>query len=671
MFSNNLSNNVFWLPTRTALILLAVILVLSPLTTLAFNDGNLKVQLKNSPLNIDLNSYPSIDLSKVPNEKKQEVAKILETLQKGQYIFNVYQGKERTNYEQLISLAADIIGNEVNPGIGSRVLDTLTSVVDERAYGVADKFNTLKNVGLIAGMVQAMQNKKEEDAIFWYISYRDAHRNEGDEGAWNKITGIYESDEYKLAGQDIFKQFDKDKLHQAANTAYDAYELASAINTDRTAQDNLKKQIINDLEQQVPEQKPSFLANLLSTVSGFVKTAAQNAAQVFTNITKTPAVPTDTKNNNSPASIGEAVLRLIGGTEATVSLPTQSQVQTPQTRLNQDITAFVIDQYGNPVSNAYFWMVSDQGKTFPANYKLNTNISGRLEFTAGTMGVSEIPVGRYTLHLSKDGYEDPRQSIQFSLGQTSLGKIVMNKLQNEQSLPTKPRSTEQTQQLPVVQKETQSKTENKVSETPPSAVSQTQTMPQTPPPTAASPVAPVSEPQPAHTSPAQIVNPQLLNTPVSAPKGTRIFIEGTYFTPNGGITESITKPSGETYISARYQADSNGRYSNNYDSNVFSAFGTYTLYWVDDATGKKSNTVSETVQADNASPVQTSNSELLQYKNFDLVVHQIRKTDGLETTTSYQYRDGRGLLLVDIEWLINEAKQSGWKYEIVPVQPAS
>jgi len=190
-------------------------------------------------------------------------------------------------------------------------------------------------------------------------------------------------------------------------------------------------------------------------------------------------------------------------------------------------------------------------------------------------------------------------------------------------------------------------------------------IPLSPAPTPSQPLPPQTPtPTPPSSAPSATVNPHLLNTPVSAPKGTTFFFQGTYFTPRGSITEFITKPNGEN-STTHYQTDDNGRYSKNYGDSVFSMFGTYTIYWIDDTTGKRSNTVNATILAGNVPPIQTSNSELLQYKNFDLIVHQIRKTDGLEVPASYQYRDGKGLLLIDIEWLINEAKQSGWKYEIL------
>ncbi|MDP3043028.1 MAG: cell envelope integrity protein TolA [bacterium] len=161
------------------------------------------------------------------------------------------------------------------------------------------------------------------------------------------------------------------------------------------------------------------------------------------------------------------------------------------------------------------------------------------------------------------------------------------------------------------------------------------------------------------------VNPYLLNTPVSGPIGTTFFFEGGGFMPRGIITEVITKPDGVAYTSSRHQADDNGRYSKNADSASMLILGTYTIYWIDNTTGKMSNIVSEMIMVEGSQPIATSNSELQKYNSFDLIVHQIRKTDGLEIIARYEYRDGKGLLLIDIEWLINEAKQNGWKYEIM------
>ncbi|MDP2655430.1 MAG: peptidoglycan-binding protein [bacterium] len=94
-----------------------------------------------------------------------------------------------------------------------------------------------------------------------------------------------------------------------------------------------------------------------------------------------------------------------------------------------------------------------------------------------------------------------------------------------------------------------------------------------------------------------VVNPMLLIWPASGPKGTKFTFVGTKFTPNGVIQEIITKPDGTRYTPNYLTANTDGNRDKFYDSSTASIFGTYNIYWIDQATGKQSNTVQEAISA--------------------------------------------------------------------------
>jgi len=128
-------------------------------------------------------------------------------------------------------------------------------------------------------------------------------------------------------------------------------------------------------------------------------------------------------------------------------------------------------------------------------------------------------------------------------------------------------------------------------------MSQTQTNTPVPSPVAPpSPAAPgMSALQPPISAP--IVNPMLYLLPTSGAKGTKFTFAGIKFTPNGVIREIITKPNGTQYAPNYYTANTDGNHDKAYDSSTASIFGTYTIYWVDESTGSRSNTVYETISA--------------------------------------------------------------------------
>jgi len=96
---------------------------------------------------------------------------------------------------------------------------------------------------------------------------------------------------------------------------------------------------------------------------------------------------------------------------------------------------------------------------------------------------------------------------------------------------------------------------------------------------------------------ASIINPQLLITPASGAKGTVFSYVGTGFTPNRGITEVIFKPDGSNYPASHYISNESGSFARTYNSATASIMGTYTITWFDDATGRQSNQVKQTINS--------------------------------------------------------------------------
>lgn len=155
---------------------------------------------------------------------------------------------------------------------------------------------------------------------------------------------------------------------------------------------------------------------------------------------------------------------------------------------------------------------------------------------------------------------------------------------------------------------------------------------------------------------------------ITATQGhTSLVLEAHWFTQNGGITEIITQPDGSTYTLHHTMIDV--RYGESINTATASLSGTYTIQFVDDTTGQKSNAVrfSITNNTDTAVVTYDYPESLDPQKSFNVLVHQIRKTDGVEVPIMYSYRpDGSSYSLSSIEYLIAEAKHNGWKYEVMP-----
>jgi hypothetical protein len=93
------------------------------------------------------------------------------------------------------------------------------------------------------------------------------------------------------------------------------------------------------------------------------------------------------------------------------------------------------------------------------------------------------------------------------------------------------------------------------------------------------------------------INPLISSSPPSGPRGTTFTITATGFTPNGTIIEHIRKPDGTEYPVNTYTADANGNRTQNWTSSSTSPLGTYTIWWIDQASGRQSNSVTQTLTA--------------------------------------------------------------------------
>ena len=127
----------------------------------------------------------------------------------------------------------------------------------------------------------------------------------------------------------------------------------------------------------------------------------------------------------------------------------------------------------------------------------------------------------------------------------------------------------------------------------------------------------------------------------------------------------ITQPDGSTYTLHHTMTDV--RYGESINTATASIFGTYAVQFVDDTTGKKSNMVKLEVENNTVTPMVTYDyPEVLPTTPFNLLIHQVAKNTGMESPIMYNYPNG-GYTIAVLEFLIAEAKHSGWKYEILLV----
>lgn len=94
-------------------------------------------------------------------------------------------------------------------------------------------------------------------------------------------------------------------------------------------------------------------------------------------------------------------------------------------------------------------------------------------------------------------------------------------------------------------------------------------------------------------------NPFITVNPSSGPQQTTTFVtSGTGFTPNGQVRRFLTFPNTSTPQEiAGTTANNLGQFSRTFTSDCSSTVGTYTEYFIDVATGRQSNTATETVTA--------------------------------------------------------------------------
>jgi len=91
------------------------------------------------------------------------------------------------------------------------------------------------------------------------------------------------------------------------------------------------------------------------------------------------------------------------------------------------------------------------------------------------------------------------------------------------------------------------------------------------------------------------VNPIVAQTPMSGKAGTTFAQWGTGFSSNSTATLHFKKPDGTEYPTSSQSIDSNGTFSISYPSPSNKAKGTYIWWGIDGPTGKKSNSVSYTI----------------------------------------------------------------------------
>jgi len=104
----------------------------------------------------------------------------------------------------------------------------------------------------------------------------------------------------------------------------------------------------------------------------------------------------------------------------------------------------------------------------------------------------------------------------------------------------------------------------------------------------------------AVTKSAQTI-PQLTISPTSGAQGTVFTYVVTNMTPNGTVTKHVRNPSGTENTPAVMLSDANGRLTENYNSSTCYTYGTYYIWYIDNATGLSSNQAAQIINAPNNS----------------------------------------------------------------------
>lgn len=90
------------------------------------------------------------------------------------------------------------------------------------------------------------------------------------------------------------------------------------------------------------------------------------------------------------------------------------------------------------------------------------------------------------------------------------------------------------------------------------------------------------------------LNPRVSISPNSGPAGTLFAVQGQNFIPGGVIESHLKKPDKKEFAVLQFTADTEGRYSHTIVSTFFPS-GSYTLWLIDKATGRRSNTSTFTI----------------------------------------------------------------------------
>lgn len=124
--------------------------------------------------------------------------------------------------------------------------------------------------------------------------------------------------------------------------------------------------------------------------------------------------------------------------------PTQNQKNTHTRQTEPDktqsggaipgqVTGIVVDQFGNPVADAKFWLVDPYGTNIV--FSRFTNENGRLQTDNGFVGDGAIPAGKYTLHIEKKsiysganlGYDTAKIDVELPVSGLWLDKLILKK----------------------------------------------------------------------------------------------------------------------------------------------------------------------------------------------------------------------------------------------------
>ncbi len=481
MSSKNRNKNTFLAYARIAAASLVAALILSVAPAklsiskalASVDDDALSAQL-NSEFP-DLNNIPSL-VSNALEPNKEEVENILQILEQG-----TAGGNEA---EQAISLSNKFIRGSIS---GTSVPGTLLTMA-EVAAPYAGNMQMGLDFAEAYGDIVGMNAKPREDIVNLYMNDREDGKSSStawndivtqydvNEKSFlqtygpvqcvgnkaNIIVGAIGDIDNVCARILILESSDANELHTYAENVFNAIVFAREINASSSAKQKLEGKITDILSSQnpYPQASPSqtngFWGSIWGGITGVVQAIGNVGQSVIRTTLNIFTHKSGQQNNPTGADI-------IGGlpssqnsqtTGGSASAPTTQPKQSSQTAATpkppapqknspppaaqpmpvsgnpsqtaiQDLTAHVVDQFGNPVSGAEFKLVDGNGKSYSYasfDFGLRSDDNGYVDDK-----FDQIPGGSYTLYVTQDFYDKYQANVQITTDNKNLGTITMRK----------------------------------------------------------------------------------------------------------------------------------------------------------------------------------------------------------------------------------------------------